>query len=87
MNKCNLAFSFGLYAFSVCRFNLMFWLLSLEFFFFFFGLFRAAPTAHGSSQARDQIRAVAACLHHSHSNARSEQLLQCTPQLMAMPDN
>ena len=29
------------------------------FFFFFFGLFRAAPTAYGSSQARGRIRAVA----------------------------
>ena len=41
-------------------------------FFFFFHLFRATPAAHGSSQARDQIRAVAAGLHHSHSNTRSE---------------
>ena len=29
--------------------------------------FRAAPVAHGSSQARDQIGAVAAGLHRSHS--------------------
>ena len=35
------------------------------FFFFFFLLFRAALRAHGSSQARGQIRAVAAGLHHS----------------------
>ena len=32
----------------------------------------AAPTAYGGSQARGPIRAVAAGLHHSHSNARSE---------------
>ena len=34
----------------------------------FFLLFRAAPTAYGSFQARDQIGATAASLHHSHSN-------------------
>ena len=52
----------------------------------FFPLFRAAPTAYGSSQTRGQIGAAAAGLHHSHSNARSEPHLQPTPQLMAMPD-
>ena len=49
-------------------------------------LFRAAPAAYGGSQARAQIGAVAAGLHHSHSNARSEPRLQLTPQLMALPD-
>ena len=39
------------------------------FFFFFFWLFRAAPMAYGSSQARGQIRAAAANLHDSHRNA------------------
>ena len=39
--------------------------------FFFFLLFSAAPSAYGSCQARGQIRAAAASLHHSHSNARS----------------
>ena len=34
-------------------------------------LFRAAPAAHGSSQARGRIRATAANLCHSHGNARS----------------
>ena len=29
-----------------------------------------APTAYGSSQARVQIGAVAAGLHHSHGNAQ-----------------
>ena len=38
----------------------------------FFGLFRAAPVAYGGSQARGQLRAVAASRHHSHSNTRSE---------------
>ena len=37
-----------------------------------FLLFRATPAAYGSSQARDQIGAAAAGLHHSHSNARSK---------------
>ena len=36
--------------------------------------------AHGGSQARGQIRAAAAGLHHRHSNAGSEPCLQCTPQ-------
>ena len=39
---------------------------------FIFCLFRAAPAAHGGSQARDRIGAVAAGLHHSHSNVESE---------------
>ena len=42
------------------------------FFFFFFGLFRAAPGAHGGSQARGPIGAVAAGLRQSRSNAGSE---------------
>ena len=54
--------------------------------FSFFGLFRAAPPAYGSSQARGQIGAVATSLHHSHSNAGSKLCLQHTPQLMAMLD-
>ena len=45
---------------------------------FFFLLFRA----YGGSQARGQIRATAAGLHHSHSNAGSEPTLQ----LSATPD-
>ena len=42
------------------------------FVFFFFFLFRAASTAHGGSQARDIIGAVAAGLCNSQSNAGSE---------------
>ena len=42
--------------------------------------------AYGSSQARGQTGAAAAGLHHTHSNARSEQHLQPTPQLKATPD-
>ena len=55
----------------------------------FFGLFAiswATPVAHRISQASGPIRAVAAGLHHSHSNAGSELRLQPTPQLMATPD-
>ena len=33
--------------------------------------FRATPVAHGSFQAKGQIKAAAAGLHHSHRNARS----------------
>ena len=58
-------------------------------FFFFvcvFCLFRATPAADGGSQARGQIRATAANLHHSHSNLGSEPHLRLTPPLMATPD-
>ena len=41
-------------------------------FFFFSGLFRATPTTYGDSQIKCQIGTVAAGLHHSHSDARSE---------------
>ena len=59
--------------------------------FFFLCLFRAAPTgaapaACGSSQARGCIGAAATSLHHSHSHARSEAILQPTPQLKATLD-
>ena len=61
--------------------------LSFKIFFFcLFVFFRAASAAYGSSQARRRIQAVAASLHHSHSNARSKPYLQPTPQLTAMPD-
>ncbi|WP_447305893.1 hypothetical protein, partial [Escherichia coli] len=49
-------------------------------------LFRAALKAYGRSQARGQIGAVAAGLHHSHSNSGSKPHLLPTPQLMATPD-
>ena len=39
---------------------------------FIFCLFRAAPATHGGSQARGQIGAAAAGLHHSHSNVESK---------------
>ena len=50
------------------------------------GLFRAAPEAYGSSQAGGRIGAVAAHLHHSHSNTRSKLHLQPTSQLTATQD-
>ena len=63
------------------------WLLiCVSKFFFFFGLFRALLAAYGGSQARGPIRAGAASLHHSHSNARSKPCLQTTPQLTTTPD-
>jgi len=40
--------------------------------YFHFLLFRTAPAANGSSQARSPIGAIATGLHHSHSNAGSE---------------
>ena len=40
--------------------------------FFFFLFFKAAPRAHGGSQARGLIGATATGLHHSHSNTRSK---------------
>ena len=59
-------------------------------FIYFFGLFgfsRAAATAHGGSQARGLIVAVAAGLHQSHSNAGSEARLPPTPQLTTAHGN
>ena len=47
---------------------------------------RATPETYGSSQARRRIRAIAASLHNSHSNAKSELRLQPTPQLTATAD-
>ena len=43
-------------------------------------------SAYGGSQARGPIGAVAAGLHHSHSNTRSKPCVQPTPQLPAMQD-
>ena len=53
------------YVFYVCLF--LFVLLSF-----------AAPALYGSSQARGEIRAAAAGLHHSHSDTGSEPHLQPT---------
>ena len=55
-------------------------------FLFLFLLFRVTPLAYGGPQLRGQVRAVAAGLHHSHSNTGSEPCLRPTPQLTATPD-
>ena len=55
-------------------------------YFFFFLIFRAAPTAYGCSQARRLIRSVATSLCHSHSNKGSKPHLWPIPQLTAMLD-
>ena len=60
---------------------------SIFFFFCLFAFFGAAPAAYGGSQARSLIGAVAAGLHHNHSNAVSEPSLRPTPQLPATPDS
>ena len=44
---------------------------------------RFTPACEGS-QARDQLGAAAAGLHHSHKNTRSEPRLLFIPQLPAM---
>ena len=41
-------------------------------FIYFFAFSRAASVAHGGSQARGLIGAVATSLRHSHSSARSQ---------------
>jgi len=68
----------------------LFWMsfFFLSFFSFSFFFSRATSLVHGSShsRARGQIRAAAASLHHSHSNARSKLHQQPTLQLMAMLD-
>ena len=46
-------------------------------FCFLFLLFRAVPAVYGGSQARGQIEAATANLHHSHSNAGSEHPCPC----------
>ena len=47
----------------------------------YFIFFRATSMAYWGSQARDQTRAIATGLYHSHSNARSKLCLRHTPQL------
>ena len=57
---------------SLMEFHLSIWLLLLVLFFLVFCLSRARPVAHGGSQVRGLIRAVAACQWHSHNNTRYE---------------
>ena len=49
-------------------------------------LFRAAPAAYGTFQARGRIGAIVAGPRCSHSHARSEPHLRPTAQLTATPD-
>ena len=55
-------------------------------FFFFFFFLRATLVAYDGSGARGGIRAKAAGLRHSHSNAGYKPHLQPIPQLRATPD-
>ena len=50
--------------------------------FLYFCLFRATPTAYGSSQARGRIGSAAAGLCHSHARSKMQAMLQ----LVAMMD-
>ena len=59
-------------------FLIQLWWAICYFFSSVFCLFRAAPMAYGGSQSRDLIRAVAASLCQSHSNARSQLHLKPT---------
>jgi len=52
-----------------------FFFFFLNFIFCLFVFSRAALVAYGGSQVRGLIGAVAASLHHSHNNARSEPCL------------
>ena len=54
--------------------------------FFFFQTTRTAYGSSYPSSHRGPIRAVAAGLHHSHSNTGSKLHLRLTPQLAAMLD-
>ena len=54
--------------------------------FWFFGFSGAAPAAHGGSQVRGRIEAVAAGLPQSHSKVGSEPPPQPTLQPTATPD-
>ena len=56
------------------------------YFYLLFCILRAAPAAHGGSQARDPIGAAATGLHQSYNNLGSEPRLRSTPQLTAMSD-
>ena len=58
--------------------------IRIKIFFCFF--LRATPAAYGGSQARGLIKVIAASLHQSHSNARSEPHLRPISQLIATPD-
>ena len=70
----SLSFSFLPPCQLACLFG-WFWFCFVVFCFCLSAFSRAAPAASGASQARGLIRAATAGLHHSHSNAGSEQHL------------
>ena len=57
---------------AIITFTWAVWILSLNIFFF---LFTAAPVTYGGSQARGRIGTVAASLHHSQRDTRTEPCL------------
>ena len=61
-------------------------ILLFTYLFIYFATSRAALAAYRGSQARGLIRAVAAGLRQSHSDAGSKPWLQSTLQLTATPD-
>ena len=63
--------------------------VTIIYYYYYYCLFAfsmAVPMAYGSSQARGLIRAVAASLRQSHSNAESKLWPRPMPQLMATLD-
>ena len=71
---------------TVYQLSLSFSLNLFYLFIYLFLLYRAALMAYGGSQARGPVRAVAAGLRQSYSNAGSEPCLQPTPQLTTKLD-
>ena len=61
-----------------CWFQFISFFFCFVLFFVFFCLFRATSVAYGGSQSRGRIGAIAACLHHSHSNEGSKPRLRPT---------
>ena len=58
---------------------------TFTFFFFFFGLFRVAPTAYGSSQASGQIRSCSLRPTPQPQQCQIQACLRPTSQLVATP--
>ena len=65
--------------------NTLLW--QLKFLFFSFCFFRATLVAHGGSQVRGRIGAVAACLCHSQGNTKSKPPLRPAPQFTVTLDS
>ena len=83
ITMCFNVFLFGLILFGLCySFHSFYFGVCV---FVFLGL-QPWHVVYGSSQARDQIGAVANGLLHSHSHAGSEPRLRPTPQLTTRPD-